>query len=875
MKRTLLVVLLALALVFAFATAAVGQAGLTLDMSKTYSAPDQQTPVTLTFQANGLTAGASYYVQSGESQGDVVTVEEGRTDATLTLEYLPEGGWEHTGANALGNDFVLMQKADGEGEDTEVYGSCAGSGEVIVGSSNTGLTVTIAPNQTGTNTVVSSGDSATIKVYTTLDAVKIVLLPGKDATLEPAASTVTLTSTGYTVTVKAQNGETKEYKIEYVKTSVVIGDPYRNSSLTTKAGVSGSSIAMPKADDADNKLYFQITGVTGDMQVVGAEKVTGKTDVYVAEPSGTSLTVSVKNGDSTLASETYTLVRPVLERVYMNDEDKTGGADKVTKFNDKNVATYTFDGDWDDLYFLPETINSSESHISYDVEVDGKDADDDGDWYVQDLRDDAYTIEIRVTASIGSGSSNEFEETYVIYVSNEEYEGSVLSSFTANDERNTRTPYLSFVGENDIYVFVPYGDRDEDIYFLADTGDKDDSVYYGSSSTDYNDEYYKGDADVDLLTVEDEYGFVTEYTIHVIVGEKNGEDDADLDDLALSTGTTSSAKTDATLSPAFKSSTTTYTAAVPSEHKHGKITFKTSDSGAYVFINGENVSSGSSKSKTVSVDLEKGANKFEIVVVAEDGEESETYNLTVNAGNNTQMKSLTVSGLSKGVSPAFSSSQMNYIGYTTASSVTISATAQDSSCSVTISGTGTKTGPGSASGSFNLAEGLNIFTVSGYQSGATMSSYTVSIYRIPDAKTIKVSQQKVTVNGTAKTLTAYNINGNNFLQLRDVATLLNGTSKSFALSFNDSTQTAYMTTGSAYVANGTENAAIHNYKRAVVSTQNFYLNNAVVYPVAFNIDGSNYVMLRDLGVLMNFGITFNGSTQTIAIHTDSNYVPGR
>ena len=874
MKKTLLVVLLALATMFAFATAAMAADGLALDTSKTYTAPDQETAVTLTFQATGLTAGETYYVQAGELTGPTVTVGEEEKEATLTLEYLPENGWEKTGANALGNDFALMQKAAGEGtEDTKVYGTCTGEGEVIVGSDDTGLTVTIAPNQSGTNSVQQpSGSNSTFKVYTTLDPVKIVLTPAKGATLDPQETNVTLTSSGYTVTVKAENGEEKEYKIVYGQTDVAIGDPYRNSSLTTKASLSGSSIAMPKADSADNKLYFQITGVTSDMKVIGAEKVTGKTDVYVAEPSGTSLTVSVKAGETVLATQTYTLVRPVLERVYMNDTDKTSGADRVNDFNSRNVATYTVDEDWDDLYFLPETINSSESHISYRVEVDGKDADEDGDWYVQDLRDDAYTIDIRVTVSIGSAK---YSEDYTIYVSNEDYEGVKLDSFVANDEKNSRSPYLSFVGEKTIYVFVPYADRNETIYFLADTGDKDDSVYYGTSNTDYNDEYYQGDTKVDQITIEDEYGFITEYTVHVIVGERNGEDDADLDDLSVSTGTTSSAKTEATLNPAFKSSTTSYTTAVSSEHKYGKITFKTSDSGAYVFINGENVSTGSSKSKTASVSLEKGANKFEIVVVAEDGEESETYNLTVNAGDSTLLKSLTVSGLSKGVSPAFASNQMNYIGYTTASSVSISATAQDSGCSVTISGTGSKTGAGSATGSFSLAEGLNIFTVSGYQSGATMSSYTVSIYRIPNVRNIKVSQQKVTVNGSARTLTAYNINGNNFLQLRDVATLLNGTSKSFALSFNDSTQTAYMTTGSAYTANGTENAAIQNYKRANVSTQNFYLNNAVVYPVAFNIDGSNYVMLRDLGVLMNFGITFTDATQTIAINTDANYVPGR
>ena len=34
-------------------------------------------------------------------------------------------------------------------------------------------------------------------------------------------------------------------------------------------------------------------------------------------------------------------------------------------------------------------------------------------------------------------------------------------------------------------------------------------------------------------------------------------------------------------------------------------------------------------------------------------------------------------------------------------------------------------------------------------------------------------------------------------------------------------------------------------------------------------------MLRDMALFMDFGLTYNGTTRTIAIDTDDNYTPGK
>ena len=53
-----------------------------------------------------------------------------------------------------------------------------------------------------------------------------------------------------------------------------------------------------------------------------------------------------------------------------------------------------------------------------------------------------------------------------------------------------------------------------------------------------------------------------------------------------------------------------------------------------------------------------------------------------------------------------------------------------------------------------------------------------------------------------------------------------------------------------------------------------------VFPLAYNVTGtgdatgSNYVMLRDVASLLDFGVTYTPTTQTININTASEYIPG-
>jgi len=630
-------------------------------------------------------------------------------------------------------------------------------------------------------------------------------------------------------------------------------------------------------DNKETTLYFKITGQEEGAKITGVKK-TDVEDVYSATVSATQTSLTIKVGSESFV---YTLVRPVLDLVYMNEEAKSKKADKVT-FKDDEISTfYVFNEDWSKLFFQPVSVNDDDFGTYYEVQIDGDDVTDDDGWYEQKLKNDIYSISIKVVVDVAGRSYNQY---YYVYPTAEEYKLPELKSFKAGSDDDVED-YKTVFGGDKLYVFVPYDknfDLDDDMYFYAETGNKDDTIYYGDSSEEFSgkDKYcFEGDGHLNKITVVDENDFAVVYDVVVVAGAKNAEDDATLDDLSLKSGkSATSQNTDVELSPKFdpKAKNQDYTASVPTDQTHAKVTLSTSDDAAYVFINGECITTGSKKAVNAVLELVKGANKFEIVVVAEDCETMQTYTLTINQGSSTNLKSLSVSGLLKSMSPAFDVAKLNYIGYTTAESITLSAVAEDATASVTVSGAGSKSAVGSVNDTFALKEGINIFTVTVYQKGASATkAYTVSIYRVPAVRTIKVSQQKITVNGTSKTLTAYNINGNNFLQLRDVAMLLNGTDKTFAINFNDATQSAYLNTGSAYTPNGTENAAISTYKAAAVSTQNFFLNNTQVYPIAFNIDGSNYVMLRDLGALLDFGITFNAATNSIAVTTSTPYVPGR
>ena len=55
------------------------------------------------------------------------------------------------------------------------------------------------------------------------------------------------------------------------------------------------------------------------------------------------------------------------------------------------------------------------------------------------------------------------------------------------------------------------------------------------------------------------------------------------------------------------------------------------------------------------------------------------------------------------------------------------------------------------------------------------------------------------------------------------------------------------------------------------SNQNFYLDGQRISLTAYEIGGSNYVKLRDIGKVVNFGITYDAATNTVTIYPDKPY----
>ena len=130
----------------------------------------------------------------------------------------------------------------------------------------------------------------------------------------------------------------------------------------------------------------------------------------------------------------------------------------------------------------------------------------------------------------------------------------------------------------------------------------------------------------------------------------------------------------------------------------------------------------------------------------------------------------------------------------------------------------------------------------------------------------------VLVNGENVSFDAYNINGNNYFKLRDIAYILTGSQKQFEVTWDGSKNLISLISGSPYTANGSEMAARgYNNKTAVTTGAKVIIDGIEVNFTAYNIDGNNYFKLRDLGATFDFSIGWNGETSTITVDTSNSY----
>lgn len=66
-------------------------------------------------------------------------------------------------------------------------------------------------------------------------------------------------------------------------------------------------------------------------------------------------------------------------------------------------------------------------------------------------------------------------------------------------------------------------------------------------------------------------------------------------------------------------------------------------------------------------------------------------------------------------------------------------------------------------------------------------------------------------------------------------------------------------------------ATAADYLTATISTQRFYLNGQPVQFEAYAIHGNNFVKLRDIGQAVDFGVAYDGTTNSVYIDPNSHY----
>lgn len=131
----------------------------------------------------------------------------------------------------------------------------------------------------------------------------------------------------------------------------------------------------------------------------------------------------------------------------------------------------------------------------------------------------------------------------------------------------------------------------------------------------------------------------------------------------------------------------------------------------------------------------------------------------------------------------------------------------------------------------------------------------------------------VLVNGNNIKFDSYNINGNNYFKLRDLAYVLNTTEKQFSIGYNEVLNTVSLTSRQPYIAVGGEMEIGDGDNVQTEPTSSTILKNGEgVQLQAYLIDDSNYFKLRDIGELLDFSVEWNGEENSISIDTSKSYV---
>ena len=156
----------------------------------------------------------------------------------------------------------------------------------------------------------------------------------------------------------------------------------------------------------------------------------------------------------------------------------------------------------------------------------------------------------------------------------------------------------------------------------------------------------------------------------------------------------------------------------------------------------------------------------------------------------------------------------------------------------------------------------------------------IKVENIPASGTAVASTQAVEVDGKKVEFQMYalldaNGNGTNYVKLRDMAHVLNGTAAQFSVGYSAEAGIT-VTSGQAYQDNGSEMNTPFSGDRAYTGGgQSVQINGKAVEMTAINLlddqgGGYNYFKLRDLGAALGFNVGWSAD-RGVYVETDKPY----
>ncbi|MCL1975391.1 MAG: peptidylprolyl isomerase [Firmicutes bacterium] len=143
-----------------------------------------------------------------------------------------------------------------------------------------------------------------------------------------------------------------------------------------------------------------------------------------------------------------------------------------------------------------------------------------------------------------------------------------------------------------------------------------------------------------------------------------------------------------------------------------------------------------------------------------------------------------------------------------------------------------------------------------------------------DSVTALPTSSTVLVNGNKVAFDSYNIKGNNYFKLRDLAFILSKTAKQFEVTFDNESNTISLTGAKPYtVVGGEMKGKGQGDKEAFSTTSKIYFNDKDLHFIVYNIEGNNYFKLRDIAAALDFGVDWDAAKNTIVIDTSKVYSP--